>query len=301
MQDPALHIIFQFLDFILPYFNNFNQLFQKNEPTIHLLHKKCKVLYSDILRFYYLPNKVTDAQLNLLDPSDENNFVPSNQVYLGPNVHKTFQDPNIASNKAMIADVTNRCRQFMVTACIQIKERFPLDSKLLRLCSTLSVANCTRSDALLNMPTLSDLATEVPRIYAGNLKKLDYEWRHILNIPIPQEIKESNNAEAFFLYLCRLRDENGQLEFTVFPQFALNILSLPTSNADAERISSKLNLIKTKTRNKMLTSTQAALAVVSETVKSKGGCVKFEPTEHMIRVVLKSRANTNSDELDEIV
>ena len=73
-----------------------------------------------------MPSKVTDSQLNFIDPSNENNFIPLTQIYLGANVHKTlFQDPNIAANEIMIADIRRRCsRQFMITACIQIKEIF---------------------------------------------------------------------------------------------------------------------------------------------------------------------------------
>ena len=223
------------------------------------------------------------------------NFIPLSQIYLGANVHKTFQEPNIAANEIMIADIRRRCRQFMVTACIQIKERFSLDSKLLQLCSTLSVTNCIRNDALLSMPTLSDLVVEVPRIYSGDVQKLDNEWRHIPNVDIPEDIRASNNTAALFIYLATAKNETGQPEFEVLPMFAQNILSLPTSNADAERIFSKMNLIKTKIRNRLLTSTQAALAIVYETVKREGGCGHFEPTAKMIKVVQRS---PEKDEMD---
>lgn len=288
LQDPSVHIYFQFLDFILPHFNNFDKLFQKTEPTIHLLYKKCRILYSDILRCYYMPSKVTDSQLDVIDPSDENNFIPLNQVFLGPYAHISFQKPNIAANETMIADIKRRCRQFMVTACVQIKERFSLDSKLLQLCSNLSVANCLRDDALLSMPTMYDLAREVPRIYSGDFQKLDDEWRHIPNLDIPEDIQASNNAETFFLYLANVKNGDGEPEFKILPTFALNILSLPTSNADAERMFSKTNLIRTRTRSRLATSTQAALAIVSEAVKREGGCVQFEPSAKMIKVVQRS-------------
>lgn len=44
-------------------------------------------------------------------------------------------------------------------------------------------------------------------------------------------------------------DEEKQ--YTVLPQFALAVLTLPHSNADTERIFSKNNLTKTKIRNKL--------------------------------------------------
>lgn len=98
LKDPSLEIYFKFLDFILSYFSNFNKLLQKSKPTIHLLHNKCRRLYSDILRCYCIPSKLTGAQLSEIDPRDERNFVPVNHIYLGPEVHRTLQDPGIASN-----------------------------------------------------------------------------------------------------------------------------------------------------------------------------------------------------------
>ena len=81
---------------------------------------------------------------------------------------------------------------------------------------------------------------------------------NIPNVDISEDIRASNNnSETFFIYLTTLKNEIGQPEFEVLPTFALNILSLPMSNADAERIFSKMNLIKTKIRNRLSTSTQA--------------------------------------------
>ena len=46
---------------------------------------------------------------------------------------------------------------------------------------------------------------------------------------------------------------------------------------------------------------QTALAVVSENVKSQGGCVKFEPTQNMIRIIQRPRATVNAEIEQEIV
>lgn len=166
----------------------------------------------------------------------------------------------------------------------------------------LSIEECTNSDALLTIPTLADLAAEVPRIYSGDLKKLDYEWRNIPNVHIPKEIKNSCNPETlFFYYLSHLTDDDGQPEFSVLPYFVLNILSLPTSNADTERIFSKLNLMKTKIRSTMSTATQKVLAMVSEVTKSMGGCLKFKPTASMIKSVQRTRTDKSSDNDKEVI
>lgn len=59
--------------------------------------------------------------------------------------------------------------------------------------------------------------------------------------------------------------------YQVLPIFARKILSLPTSNADAERIFSKINLNQTKFRNKRSLQTQANIVLTSETAHESGG------------------------------
>ena len=50
MADPSVKLYLILLKLILPKFNNLNLMFQKQEPTIHLLHQKCIYLYLDLLR-----------------------------------------------------------------------------------------------------------------------------------------------------------------------------------------------------------------------------------------------------------
>lgn len=134
-------------------------------------------------------------------------------------------------------------------------------------------------------PTLAYLTKEVPHLFRGNEQQLDDEWRQLPNICVPDKVKEQNKPEVFFKRLSTVKDEDGRLLFTVLPEFALTILALPTSNADAERIFSKINLNKTLLRNKLLPFTQASLILASEAVTAAGGCVSLEPTREMITAV----------------
>lgn len=278
LKDPSLFLYFTFLNYILPKFNNLNLLFQRQEPTIQVLHKKCNDLYIDLLRSYMKREKldrVTD--ITSIDPEDNSKFLPLNQIYLGADIHILLQSERYRNSTDMVQGVRIRCRQFMTSACLEIRKRFPLNSKKLQLCSIFSVDKFLDQQSRVQMPSLSDLALEFPRIFSGNYQQLDDEWRNIENVVIPEAMRQIRNPEHFFKELSTLTDEFGDLYFTVLPLFALTILSLPTSNADVERIFSKVNLIKTKQRNKISTSTLTSLIIASEMVKSKGGCVNFEP------------------------
>ena len=58
LNDPAVHFYYQFLNFILPKFTEFNKLFQRAEPTIHLLYDASRNLYLDVLRCFYRPDRI---------------------------------------------------------------------------------------------------------------------------------------------------------------------------------------------------------------------------------------------------
>ena len=76
--------------------------------------------------------------------------------------------------------------------------------------------------------------------------------------------------------------EGDKYYFKNLSKFALQMLSLPVSNADAERLFSKLSLIKTETRNRLSIKNLKSLLYVSEAVKEQEACYLFQPSEAMI-------------------
>lgn len=82
-----------------------------------------------------------------------------------------------------------------------MKVKFPFDSILLQLCKELSVRKCLRPNTLMETPSLVSLSMEVPRIYKGHLQALDDEWYKLHSIPLPDDLKQGNSTETFFIAL----------------------------------------------------------------------------------------------------
>lgn len=141
----------------------------------------------------------------------------------------------------MIDDVRERCRQSMGTACLEMKHRFPMDSNFLEMCS-IYAPKCLSANTLIQFPTFADLATTLPRLFAGDMQKLYDEWRFLRRAQIPKALVENKNLEEFYKGLLELADEDGNHLFALLPYFVLHILALPTSNVDAERIFSKVGV-----------------------------------------------------------
>ena len=94
------------------------------------------------------------------------------------------------------------------------------------------------------LPTLVDLVARVPRLYQGDLQTLDNEWRALDTSVIPDDLRNYDPKKVgpvvFYQQLASL-EFDGQLLFKILCIFAFRLLALPVSNADAERLFSKLN------------------------------------------------------------
>lgn len=88
--------------------------------------------------------------------------------------------------------------------------------------------------------------------------------------------------EEFWGKLSKVKDGAGNSQFKVLCNFMFSLLSLPHANVDVERIFSSVNLIKTKTRNRLTTATVQSLLIAKDGVKSNGGCVRFSPTSDLM-------------------
>lgn len=80
--------------------------------------------------------------------------------------------------------------------------------------------------------------------------------------------------------------ENNEYMFKNIGTFSLNILALPVTNTDAERLFSKLNLIKTDCRTNLSITSLKSLCYISEAVREQGECHKFKPSSAMMESFL---------------
>ena len=119
-----------------------------------------------------------------------------------------------------------------------------------------------------------------PRLYNGRLQDLDNEWRKLPNAKLDID-PESCGAVHFYQQLALVKDYEGYC-FKNLATFALELLALPVSNADAERLYSKLNLVKTDVRNKLGIDTLKSLLMLSEEVKDQEACYTFIPSEALL-------------------
>ncbi|KRG07383.1 uncharacterized protein Dmoj_GI26109 [Drosophila mojavensis] len=104
------------------------------------------------------------------------------------------------------------------------------------------------------LPSIAHLGQMFPGLCSQDMTELDREWRLLRNMKFPFKEEEAVPPEDFWRYVSNVKNGNStQTELTQ------NLLVLPHSSANVERLFSEINLIKTNNRNKLDTETLKGL------------------------------------------
>ncbi|RLU18311.1 hypothetical protein DMN91_008668 [Ooceraea biroi] len=208
----------------------------------------------------------------------------------------------------MINDFKTNCRNFMITGCKEILKRYDFSNPILPKLKWLNPKEALSSN-VSRSSTLQPLMCLLPRIVkAEQMQIIDDQWRKLSFTKFPNNFKELP-PDKFWLSVKESKDHSGCNEFDELCNFALNVLLLPHSSAACERVFSKMNSIKTKSRNRLLLSTTKSLLLASQCVSRAGSCGKFDVTEEMLHCMTKnimypnkalSKPNTSSSTTNQL-
>jgi len=291
LHDPSMLIYYTFLNYFLPKFTILNKIFQSDKPVLDTLHGRISELYKELLYSYY--RQVLDPFD--VDPNNTSFFKPLKDIYLGAGVYILLKKPEISTNNEMVLDTLNRCRSFIITACVEIKKRYNFNDIILKSLPQISPKNILGN---VHENSLLPFITLFPRIVneTNQIQLIDDEWRKLISYtfaPNILDIIKTKDVDNFWIYL-----KSHEQLFTNLSEFILTILSLPQSNCACERLFSKVNLIKTKLRNKLMTDTLNGLINSSECIKPYS-CYKFKPSKEMLNSMTSNMYDFINNTIDD--
>ena len=88
------------------------------------------------------------------------------------------------------------------------------------------------------------------------------------------------SIDTYWHKIGLLKDDSGQLKYSLLSKLAKSVLIVPHGNADVERLFSHMGLTKTKLRNSLGVDTLTALLRLQFNVKEP--CFSFKPTHTMV-------------------
>jgi hypothetical protein len=173
------------------------------------------------------------------------------------------------------ADVKKYCRRFLIDLIQQIQARLPSELRRLELMSHLTPSVAVQHDR-------PDILPLVDLIHCGDeLTKAEImdQWQRLPSVAseLSEALKNCKNLdkepEKFWfavLKLGRIHDDEKRTDWSPFAKlatFALEILTLPHSNATVERLFSIMNIVKSKLTNRLSTAMMNAILVIRFAVK----------------------------------
>lgn len=118
------------------------------------------------------------------------------------------------------------------------------------------------------------------------IQSIDDQWRSLPFTQFPEDITSEETVDVFWAKLMNFKSGSETKDYFELGKFSLDILTLPHSNADCKRLFSKINMTKTSSRNRLITSTVASTVMTSECVSyssvPNGNCISFEPNKNLM-------------------
>lgn len=297
LENSLIKLYFLFLEWVLPKFNKLNEFFQSDSVVLTTVYDKMSATYQELLEAYMQNSYVKNTSLSKIDPFNVEKRLLPEQMYFGVKVMTFLSTPEIRNNLALNIDFKIVCAKFLAVGCSEIKKRFDFDNQILKDLTNLNPSKAVLRKTRETMPSLLPLMKTVPRIVSPKqYQSIDDEWRTLPLFELPSDINIKDNVHVFWAKLGRVNEGDQGLTFKHLSKFCLYVISLPHSNAECERIFSKVNQIKTKSRNKMITETMNGLILAKQRVKN---CVQYEPSKneysYMTKSVLYPNKKPNED------
>lgn len=198
LNDPVIKAFFFFLNWMLPKFTQANTLFQSESPKITEMHTKMNDLYYELLSTYMKKTYIdAETDLDKIDPTDERYFKGLDEIYLGLGVQKQLSTNEIPFERKR--EMKNRCRNFLVKACVGIRKRYALSDPVLTAISKLDPNSCfddsSREESLQNLLIL------LPRLAPTSItdqQQLDDQWRKLPKLKRDFELDTSQRPDEFW-------------------------------------------------------------------------------------------------------
>ncbi|KAJ2954891.1 hypothetical protein O0L34_g3212 [Tuta absoluta] len=303
--DPYMKLYFDFLAWVLPKFTTYNKYFQYAEVVVTELDARVKDMYKEFLLCFMECRHVNQTNIADINPGDKTNYLPSELLYLGIGVATKINIPEIKTDMNRRREFLDRCKDFLVESALQIKKRWDFNNEALIKIVLLSPKNALSQIGREHNPSILSIASNFPRVLdiqdINLMQILDDQWRALPLVEFDDNIKKEKSTDVFWAKLSVWCDMSENHPFKEIAKFALDCLVLPHANADCEGVFSKVNLAKTRLRNKLATRSIDSLILSCDAVKEckSNNCIEFMPSDDMLRRV-NAKDEILIDELAEI-
>lgn len=261
MNKPENRLYLTFLSHVLPIFNNLNRLMQSESPKIQSLYKEITMVVKTILDFYIKEVVINSTNVENIDFKNPRNFLDINEMYFSAEINSY----DLQDNRFRLERVKLNCLNFYIEGVTQIITRFPIQNSKFQKLEFLDPDVVTSR----KIRTIAPVSKDFQNLINVDIQTIDNEWLALRNFEINFP---TDDICSFWEKIASVKSADGtEQRFPNLTRLVFNLLCLPHSSANVERIFSQINLNKTKIRNRLNTSTLSAI-IHTKTLVSKNNC-----------------------------
>lgn len=241
-----------FVSYILRLTNVMNLEFQAERPRIHFLLKTTRAFLKTVLMNFVKADIVNAAKYLMAEYENELNWLADDDVYVGANVQACFQTEQMPAED--IIEIKKMCRSYYIELVRQVLTRINVHDTNLKSLEIISPAELGQSicPLLLQFPNMG--------LDGVDFEDIDMEWRSV----IQQELVPQNlDLESFWGKIFELKNGINKPMYPLLKRFVGSMLALPHRSACAERIFSKVALIKNKVRYQLEVPTVCSIMLAA--------------------------------------
>lgn len=216
------------------------------------------------------PSIIKHAQDELFDFECIEHWINIDDVYVGANAQVCFKNGKMSSTD--VRDIKENCRGYYIELCRQVLARINVHDPVLKSLEIIDPSDLG--------PSICPLLISFPNMGLDDIsfEDIDMEWRSV----IVQELVPTNlDLETFWGKVFELTNGLNEPMYPLLKIFVGSLLALPHSSACAERIFSKVSLIKSKIRNKLEMPTVNAIMLAVGMVDN-AGAHEWTPSKMLI-------------------
>lgn len=269
----------QFLEFVLPYIVELNIEFQSESPKLFSLYHRMSALIKIILECYIKPEFLKNVDLATVQYQNPRLYKILEDLDLGPKIAESFSTNYFSESEKRDFRIT--CLNFYIDLVSQIFKRFPFHSDFVnavKLMNFLHPPNIRKINSLGHL-----LNSNMFRFVISNINDLEKEWRFLRNDDSIAQLFELGTME-FWKEIGKIKKGDDSLAFPNVIKLISFVSTLPHSNACVERIFSKINVNKTKLRNRLSTETLSSILHAKNLISSQNEscCFNFNINSDLI-------------------
>lgn len=291
--DPMTEVYLLFYQSILPLFNCFNLLLQRDDPCIHLIYDKCIGLLNKLLG-RFIQTAAISAASSPREVDCGNNQLSDSNLFIGFTTRQTLL--KLEREGDCTASDTKKffkgARSFYKSAIDYVNKKFPFDEEILQHAKFVNFENrknCNFSDVEYFVQRYHD----IPSIdISENVFDEFVEYQLLEKEDIPQSVwdsaKEGDDSapytrmDVIWGYIGSMKTgDSCNYRFSQLASIAQLVLTLPHSNAGEERVFSLVRLNKTPYRSSL--SVDGTLSsILTVKLHNPEPCYQFEPPNEML-------------------